>query len=74
MAHFICPSCGSKYFLTSRTGPKIIFQIIPPERTIAFIQLATGATSDLAIDTYNICCGACSWQGSLEEVVESHRD
>lgn len=73
MAQFICPSCGSKYFLSSKTGPKMIFQVTA-ERTVQFIQLATGAISDLVIDTHNVYCGACSWQGSLDEVVESHRD
>lgn len=73
MAQYICPSCGSKYFLASKTGPKIIFQVTL-ERTIEFIQLATGTISDLVIDTHNICCGACSWQGSLDEVVESRTD
>ena len=73
MTQFTCPSCGSKYFLTSKTAPKIIFQVTD-ERTVQFIQLATGTVSSLAIDTHNIYCGACSWQGSLDQVVESHRD
>ena len=73
MAQFICPSCGSKYFLPSKTDPKIIFQVAY-ERTVQFIQSATGASCDVAIDTHNIYCGAFSWQGSLGEVVESHRD
>lgn len=73
MAQFICPNCGSKYFLTSKTGSKTIFQV-GYERTVQIIQLATGAPSDVDIDTHNICCGACSWQGSLDELVESHRD
>ena len=73
MAQFICPSCGSKYFRTPKTGPKIIFQIVY-ERTVQIIQSATGAFSDVVIDTHNIYCGACSWQGSLDEVVESYID
>lgn len=73
MARYICPSCGSKYFLASKTGPKIIFQVTL-ERTVEFIQLATGTISDLVIDTHKIYCGACNWHGSLNEVVESHTD
>jgi hypothetical protein len=73
MAQFICPSCGSKYFMISKTGRKIIFQVASG-RTLEFVQVTTEEISDVVIDTYNICCGACSWQGSLGEVVESHRD
>lgn len=73
MAQFICPSCGSKYFLSSKTGPKNIFKVVY-ERTVQFVQLATGTSGDVNIDTQNICCGACSWRGSLDELVESHRD
>jgi len=67
MPQFICPSCGSKYFLRSRTGPKNIFKVVY-ERTVQFVQLATGNSSDVDIDTQNICCGACSWRGSLDEL------
>lgn len=73
MAQFICPSCGSKYFMTSKTGRKIIFQVACG-RTMEFVQMTTEEISDVLIDTYNIYCGACSWQGSLDEVVESHKD
>lgn len=73
MAQFICPSCGSKYFRTSKTGRKIIFQVAH-ERTVQFVQQATEDSSDVVIDENNIYCGACSWQGSLGEVVESHKN
>jgi hypothetical protein len=73
MDQFICPSCGSKYFMTSRTGEKTIFQV-RDGRSVEFAELTTEEIRDVVIDTHNICCGACSWQGSLDEVVESHRD
>ncbi len=73
MAQYICPSCGSKYFRTPASGPKIIFQIAA-ERTIQIIQSATAATTAVAVETHDIYCGACSWHGCLEDVVESHRD
>ncbi len=72
MAQFICPNCGSEYFLTSKTGPKTIFKVAS-EREVQLIQSATGACAG-DIDSHHICCGACSWQGSLDELVESHRD
>ena len=73
MGQFICPSCGSKYFMTSKTGSKIIFQVASG-RTVEFVQVNNEEISDLVIDMYTIYCGACSWHGSLDEVVESHRD
>lgn len=73
MAQFVCPSCGSKYFMASKTGRKIIFQVASG-RTVEFVQMATEEINDVVLDTDNICCGACTWQGSLDEVVESHRD
>ncbi len=76
MAQYICPSCGSTYFLTSKTGPRTIFQVVHERtvRTVQCIQSASGALSNEDIDIHTIYCGACSWQGSLDEVVESHRD
>jgi hypothetical protein len=73
MTYFICPECGSKYFLVSRTGRKIVFHVAG-DRTIEFVQETAGELCDTVIDTDNICCGACSWQGRLDEVVESQRD
>ena len=73
MAQFICPSCGSEYFIASKTGPKNVFNVID-ERAVQFVQLAADAAGDVHIDNHNIYCGACTWQGSLDEVVESHTD
>ncbi len=52
MSQFICPSCGSKYFLASKTGPKNVFNVAD-ERTVQFVQLATGTSGDVDIDTQN---------------------
>jgi transposase-like protein len=73
MAQYICPSCGSTYFLTSKAGLRTIFQVVH-ERTVQCVQSGTGVLSDEDIDIHTLYCGACSWQGSLDEVVESHRD
>ena len=69
MAQFICPGCGSKYFQTSKAGAKNTFMVVG-ERIVEFVQ----QVSDVEIDRKNICCGACSWQGQLTELVESHID
>lgn len=73
MAQFICPSCWSKYFLASKTGPKNVFNVAD-ERTVQFAQLASEAVGDVDFDTQHIYCGACTCQGSLGELVESHTD
>jgi len=69
MANYICPACGSEYFVTSKTGSKSIFNV-RSEHSIQLIQSAT----DSIVDVQKIFCGACSWQGDLAELVESHRD
>ena len=73
MAQFNCPRCGSEFFRTSKTGPKTIFKVAS-ERIIQFIQSSTGSLTEGEIVLENICCGACSWVGSLDELVESFRD
>lgn len=73
MAHFICPSCGSEYFLTSKASPKTIFKVAS-ERVVEFIQSSTRSFGDEDSDLHNIFCGACSWHGNLDELVESHVD
>ena len=73
MTHFICPECGSKYFLVSKTGRKIVFHVAEG-RAIEFVQETAGEICDIVIDTEAVCCGACSWQGRLDEVVESQRE
>lgn len=72
MAQYICPSCGSTYFLTSKAGPRTILQVVH-ERTVQCVQSASGALCE-DVDIHTLYCGACSWQGSLDEVVESHTD
>ena len=73
MAQFLCPSCGSEYFLTSKIGPKTIFKVAS-ERVVQFIQSSARSFNEGDIDLQNICCGSCSWQGRLDELVESHKD
>ena len=73
MAQYICPSCGSKYFMTSRTGEKTVFQV-SAGCTVEVVQQGADASDDAVLDMTKIYCGACSWQGSLDEVVESERE
>lgn len=73
MAQFICPSCGSGFFLTSRTAPKTIFKVVS-KRIVQIIQSPPSSFDAGETDLENICCGACSWQGRLDELIESHKD
>ena len=73
MAQFICPSCGSEYFVTSKTGAKTIFKVVA-ERKVQCVQSSADSLDAADIVSQKIYCGACSWQGRLEEMVESHRD
>lgn len=45
--------------------------MVGPKRALKFIQLSSESIADDNIDTHTICCGACSWQGDLDELVES---
>jgi len=73
MGQLICPSCGSEYFLTSKTGPKTIFNVTA-ERAVHIIHSPTESVHKRDIDRHEMYCGACSWHGTLDELVESHRD
>ena len=73
MAQYICPSCGSHYFMTSKTGKKIVFQV-SAGCTVEVLQQDGDANNEAVLDMTKIYCGACSWQGSLDEVVESERE
>lgn len=73
MALYICPHCGSQFFLRSKSGLKIVFHV-ESGRTIHIVQPSAESLKTEEIDRDNICCGACSWHGSIDKLVESHRD
>ena len=73
MPQYICPSCGSKYFVATKVGPKIIFTVMSG-RKVQFIQSVTGTFADVFIGTKDIYCCLCSWKGSLNEVLEDLKE
>lgn len=73
MSQYICPSCGSGYFRSSRIGPNTIFQV-ESERVVHVIESSNQSQINGDIDQENICCGACSWGGRLDELVTSDKD
>jgi len=66
-----CPKCGSEWFVSSRIGERIVFQIDTDRHPLIARpeQLAKDAT---LIDPDHLYCGACTWNGSAGQLVESH--
>jgi hypothetical protein len=73
MAQFMCPGCGSEFFKTAKVGSKTIFQV-ETGREIQILQAASADSERAEVDESAIFCCACSWHGSLAELVESDRD
>lgn len=65
-----CPACGSRYFLSSRSAPKIIFHVLGTVERKIFI-LRGSKYGDETIDREDICCGSCSWHGHIEKLQEA---
>jgi len=65
-----CPKCGSQWFVSSRTGDRIVFQV--DEKHHPIIAESHGVSPQaVPIDPARIFCGACSWQGPVTDLVES---
>lgn len=65
-----CPRCGSEWFVSSRGGDRVAFQMDEQLRPVLPTdQPQTVATE--AIDFAHICCGACTWEGAAEALVPS---
>ena len=72
MDNRICPSCGSAYFMLSKTDKSSAFQV-SESYEIEYLEpqsMDHAQTENHAATT--ICCAACSWKGKLENLVESH--
>lgn len=65
-----CPQCGSAWFVSSRTGERLVFQMDDRRRPI-LIKTDALPKEAAAIDPEHICCGACTWQGPATLLVES---
>ena len=65
-----CPQCGSEWFVSTRTGERIVFKMDENRRPVI---AEPEPLSDAAVPTNqeHIYCGACSWQGASSELVES---
>ena len=66
-----CPRCGSEWFVSSRSGARIVFQVDEQQQPVV-AETSEPATGAEPINPQHICCGACTWQGAINELVESH--
>lgn len=66
MDYLACPSCGSEYFYVMSAGEKVVFKV-RQDYTIEIIN----PPGEFDVDQQHIRCGACSWQGSTNQLVES---
>lgn len=70
MDRLACPRCGSEWFVSSRTGERIVFQMDDRRHPIPTEPEALSREA-APIDPEHICCGACTWQGPATLLVES---
>ncbi len=73
MSQYICPSCGSGYFRSSKIGPSTIFKV-ESGRVVHVLESSNTSGIEGDVDMENIWCGACSWHGRPEELVQSDKD
>lgn len=66
MDHKACPWCGSLFFVTGKSGPKVVFHVTGTESYEIIAR-----DHDHNIDADAIFCGACSWHGNTRQLVES---
>lgn len=65
-----CPQCGSKWFVSSRSGERIVFQI-DTDRLPLTARSKQQPKDTVPLNPDRICCGACTWQGAIGRLVES---
>ena len=65
-----CPKCGAVWFVSTRSGARIAFQVDDNFQPIVAEPDELPADA-VPIDPGHIYCGACSWQGPITELVES---
>jgi hypothetical protein len=71
MEYLACPSCGSTYFMSSRKVDKLVFHVSFNHQPIVVKQPQDiGIEPDINVS--QICCGACSWTGKVNQLLTSH--
>lgn len=64
-----CPYCGSVWFVSTRRGERIVFQVDEEQQPVLAEAHAPSAAAP--IHPQHICCGACTWQGAISALVEA---
>lgn len=70
MERMACPKCGSEYFVSARSGDRVVFQV-SDSCEVLIIKQEGRIDSPLLIEGQQIYCGACSWKGQQGDLVES---
>ncbi len=70
MERLACPKCGSEWFVSTRSGERIVLQM-DAERQPVLAEAQTPSVTAVPINPNHIFCGACTWQGPALELVES---
>lgn len=71
MSYYICPNCGSRFFLVVRRDPTTAFTVGARLSIIAASEEASIEYKDILNNRF--FCGACSWKGLLDQLHESDR-
>ncbi|MBM9615376.1 hypothetical protein JWJ90_13915 [Desulfobulbus rhabdoformis] len=65
-----CPQCGSQWFVSSRSGERTVFQMDGQHQPV-IAQPESISEDTVPINPDQIFCGACSWKGPENDLVES---
>jgi C4-type Zn-finger protein len=66
-----CPSCGSEFFLSTKTSEVRVAFHVSVERTPMSVEACAVFEDSGKINLENFHCGACSWRGAVGSLVES---
>lgn len=65
-----CPQCGSEWFVSTRSGERIVFQMDVAGNPL-IVQPDSHSPETVPIDPDHLFCGACTWKGPATALVIS---
>jgi hypothetical protein len=71
MGLLACPKCGSEMFMSTRSGARMVFQVNTEWQPV-IVHPEQQPVDAVPINLQDMFCGACTWQGSVEMLVESN--
>ena len=66
--YLACPNCGTELFMVEVSGQRLVIRV----NTLFCPILVEEDQEGINIDPALLRCGACSWRGSVGELVPSH--